>query len=55
LPVSATGPSLIVKAKPSGQIVVWAFADLDAPGKHRVILAAFVVPALIGFDCKPEG
>ncbi len=61
-PESATRPGLIVKAKPSGQVVALGFgglddaseADLDAPGKDGAILAAIVVPVLTTFDCLPE-
>jgi len=61
LPEPATGPSLIVKARRSGQVVLPGFGgldkaaatDLDAPGKNGAILAAIVIPVLTGFDCIP--
>lgn len=60
-PESATKPWLIVKAKPSGQVVALGFggledasaADLDAPGKDGAILASIVVPVLTKYDCIP--
>ena len=60
-PASATKPGLIVKAKPSGQVVVLGFgglddssaSDLDAPGKVGAVLAAIVIPVMTEFDCIP--
>lgn len=61
-PELATRPALVVKAKPSGQVVALGFgglddasaSDLDAPGKDGAILAAIVIPVLTKFDCLPE-
>ena len=60
-PAAATGPGLIVRAKPSGQVVALGFGgldaaaarDLDAPGEDGAILSAIVIPVLTGFECIP--
>ena len=60
-PAAATGPALIVRANPSGQVVALGFGgldfaaarDLDAPGEDGAILSAIVIPVLTGFNCIP--
>lgn len=60
-PAAATRQGLIVRAKPSGQVVALGFggldaaaaSDLDAPGEDGAILSAIVIPVLTGFDCIP--